>query len=106
MLYGCCGCSQIGFYELKMLLKMMQACLLWKVKLHRFLHAFCMFPLKTLRELCRILHTPGMNSFFKDPKILDLFFARPKTSDGLAIVCHRMDVTHVEVACAICIFCV
>ena len=47
--------------------KMMHACLLWKVKLCRFLHASGMFPLKALSELCRILHTPGM-SFTKDIK--------------------------------------
>ena len=57
----------LHFNELKLLLKMMQACVRWKVKLYRFLHASGMFQLKTLSELCKILHTPGM-SFTKDIK--------------------------------------
>ena len=99
----------------------MQACLLWKVKLCRFLHASVMFPLKTLRELWRILHTPGMNSWFwvffprpkgsgslfsKTQKFWISFFPRPKTSDSLAVIHHPMDAFHVEVACMICSFCV
>ena len=115
--YGCCDYSQIGFYGLKMLLKMMQACLLWKMKLCRFLHAFGMFPLKTLRELCRILHTPGMSSLktlrelcrfytlLYEFLILDLFFPRPKNLDGLAVVHRLIDAFHVEVVCVICFCC-
>ena len=100
-----------------MLLKMLQACLLWKMKLCRFLHASDMFPLKTLRELCRILHTPAMSSLktlrelcrfyilLYEFLILDLFFSRPKNLDDLAVIHHPMDAFHMEVMCVICIFC-
>ena len=130
------GCSQIYFYELKFLLKMKQVYQLWKMKLCRFLHVLGMFPLKILRGLCRILHTPGMIlfiqqifgssrswevlakiqvlwifvsliSFCPDPKIRMVWLS----SIGLAIIhwsgrhLSSNGVFHVEVLCAIGIFC-
>ena len=48
-------------YELKILLKMMQVCLLRRMKMCWFLHASGMFPQKTLSALCGILQTPGIS---------------------------------------------